>query len=138
MTIHQLPNRCWELQPPTDDERHSHYDTEAGALQSLKEDRENDEQPYADTKPVQLDAPCWLVQCDGECEMVLDTEDEGYVFHHDSRAGAERTAAGYHFAADDGDRVFCEEDAPKSAIPMYPGAAELEAAGQLVLPGVLP
>ncbi len=136
MTIHQLPGRCWELQPPTDDERSPHYGTEAAALEALKEDRENDEQPYADTKPVQLGSPCWLVQCDGECETVLDEEDEGYIFHHDSRADAERTAAGYHFASDDDGRVFCEEDAPESAVPVYPSAAELEAAGQLRLPGV--
>ena len=136
MTIHQLPHRCWELQPPTDDERSPHYGTEAGALAALKEDRENHDAAYADTKPVQLEAPCWAVQCDGECETVLDEEDEGYIFHHDSRADAERTAAGYHFASDDHGRVFCEEDAPKSAGPMYPSAAELEAAGQLRLPGV--
>ena len=136
MTIHQLKERCWELQPPTDDERSPHYGTELEARQALKEDRENDEQPYAETRPVQLDAPCWAVQCDGECGTVLDEEDEGYIFHHDSCAEAERTAAGYHFASDDDGRVFCEEDAPKSAVPMYPSAAELEAAGQLRLPGV--
>jgi len=110
MTIYQLPHRCWELQPPTDDERSPHYE---------------------------LDAPCWVVRCDGECEMVLDTEDEGYIFHHDSRADAERTAAGYHWASGDDGRVFCEEDAPADAVAV-PSPAELEAAGQLVLPGVLP
>ena len=136
MTIYQLPHRCWELQPPTDDERGTHYDTEASALEALAEDRENHEEPYADTMAVQLADPCWAVQCDGECETVLDEEDEGYIFHHDSRADAERTAAGYHFASDDDGRVFCEEDAPESAVPMYPSAAELEAAGQLRLPGV--
>ena len=130
MTIYQAKERCWELQPPTDDERHPHYHTELEARQALEEDRENDEQPYADTKPVQLDGPCWAVQCDGECETILDEEDEGYIFHRDSRADAERTAAGYHFAADDSGRVFCGEDAPKSAVP-------IEAPGQLRLPGVL-
>jgi len=137
MTIHQLKERCWELQPPTDDERSPHYDTEAAALESLREDRENDEQPYAETKPVRLASPCWLVQCDGECEMVLDTEDEGYTFHHDSYAGAGRTAAGYHMAFGSDGRVFCEEDAPGDAAAL-PSPAELEAAGQLVLPGVQP
>ncbi len=132
MTIHQLPERCWELQPPTDDERSPHYDTEAAALEALKEDRENDDQPYADTKPVRLDAPCWVVQCDGECETVLDTEDEGYVFHHDSRAEAERTAAGYHMAFGDDGRVFCEDDTPAGAVAL-PSPAELEAAGQMRL-----
>jgi hypothetical protein len=137
MTIHQLPDRCWELQPPTDDERGTHYDTEAAALRGLKEDRENDEKPYAETKPVQLPAGCWAVQCDGECGTVLDEEDEGYVFHHDSRTKAEQTAAGYDWAFDGDGRVFCEEDAPADAVAL-PTPAELEAAGQLVLPGVLP
>ena len=137
MTIHQLSHRCWELHPPTDDERSPHYGTEAKALEALKEDRENDDQPYAETKPVQLDAPCWAVQCDGECETVLDEEDEGYIFHHDSRADAERTAVGYHFAFGSDGRVFCEEDAPADAVAL-PSPAELESAGQLVLPGVLP
>ena len=75
------------------------------------------------------------VQCDGECETVLDEEDEGYIFHHDSRAEAEQTAAGYHWASDGDGRVFCEEDAPAGAVPV-PSPAELEAAGQLRLPGV--
>ena len=136
MTIHQLPGRCWELQPPTDEERYPHFDTEAEALADLKEDRENHEQAYADTKPVQLDAPCWVVQCDGECETVLDEEGEGWTFHHDSRADAETTAAAYDFRHV-GDSVFCDEDAPEdSALLLSP--AEREAAGQLVLPGVLP
>ena len=135
MTIHQLPERCWELQPPADDERSPHYVTEAKALEALKEDRENDNQPYAETRPVQLNAPCWAVQCDGECETVLDEEDEGYIFHHDSRADAERTAVGYHFALGGDGRVFCEEDAPADAV-VLPSSAELEVAGQLRLPGV--
>ena len=133
MTIHQLKERCWELQPPTDDERHPHYDTEASALEGLREDRENDEQPYADTKPAHLAAPCWVVQCDGECEVVLDTEDEGYTFHHDTRAEAEQTAAGYRWAFSEDGRVFCEEDAPKDAVPVL-SRAEQEAAGQLAFP----
>ncbi len=137
MSIHQLSHRCWELRPPTDDERSPHYDSEAAVLEALKEDRENGDQPYAETKPAQLAGPCWVVQCDGECETVLDTEDEGCVFHHDSRADAEQTAAGYHWAFDGDGRVFCEEDAPADAVAA-PSPAELEAAGQLILPGVLP
>ena len=64
MSIYKLSYRCWELQPPTDDERRPHFDTEADALRDLKEDRENAGEPYPDTKAVQIDAPCWLVQCD--------------------------------------------------------------------------
>ena len=137
MSIRELPHRCWELQPPTDDERSPHYDTEAGALAALAEDREDHGEPYLDTRPVQLEAPCWAVQCDGECETVLDEEDEGYIFHHDSRADAAQTAAGYDWAFDADGRVFCEEDAPGDAV-VLPSPAALEAAGQLALPGVLP
>ena len=133
MTIHQLPDRCWELQPPTDDD-HPHYDTEADALRALAEDREDDERRHADTKPVQFAAPCWVVQCDGECELVLDEEGEGYTFHHDSRADAQTTAAAYDFRHV-ADSVFCAEDAPEdSALLLSP--AEQEHAGQLVLDGI--
>jgi hypothetical protein len=137
MTIHQLKERCWELRPPTDDERHPHYETEAAALDALKEDRENDDQPYPETKPVQLGSPCWLVRCDGDCEIVMDTEDEGYIFHHDSRSEAEQSVAVWQWAFGSDGNVFCPEEAPADAVAL-PSPAELEAAGQLVLPGVLP
>lgn len=137
MTIHQLAKPCWELQPPTDPERMPHYGTEAEALTALAEDRENDERPYAGTKPVLIAAPCWLAQCDGGCEMVLDTEGEGYTVHCASRADAEGLAASYEWAySADGRSVFCTECAAEGAEPVPPSPADLEAAGQMRLPGV--
>ena len=137
MTIHQLPDRCWELQPPTDDERRPHFDTEAEALDALKEDREGDAGAYPDTKPVQMESPCWVVQCDGQCETVIDEEDECYAFHHESRAEAEETVAAWRWRVA-ADLVYCGEDAPDDSEPSPPTARELEAAGQLALPGVAP
>lgn len=137
--IRQLKDdRCWELQPPTDEERWPHFDTEAAALEALQDDRENDggDNPYPDAKAVQLAAPCFVVQCDGECENILDVEDEGWIFHHDTRHAAEATAQAHdwRFA---GDLVYCDEDAPDDSHAVPPTPAELEAAGQLVIPGVL-
>jgi hypothetical protein len=137
MTIYQLPQPCWATDPASldgDDERQPHYDTEAGALRDIADARE--ENPGLKAGARQLDAPCWVVQCDGECETVLDTEDEGWTFHHDSRADAGTTAAAYGFRYA-GDSVFCREDAPGDA-PLLLSPAEREAAGQLPLPGVIP
>jgi hypothetical protein len=136
MTIHQLPDRCWATDPASldgDDERQPHYDSEADALREIKDARE--ENPELTAAARQLDAPCWVVQCDGECEVVLDTEDEGYVYHHETRAEAEQTVSSYDWAFSSDGRVFCEEDAPADAVAL-PTPAELEAAGQLRLPGV--
>lgn len=139
MTIHQLPDRCWELQPPTDEERYPHFDTEAEALAALKEDRENHGEPYPDTKPAQLGDRCWVVQCDGECKQVIDEEDECWTIHHDSRHGAEDTVASWRWAySADGRSVFCPEDRPGDAVAAPPTPRELEAAGQMRLPGVAP
>lgn len=137
MTIHQLPEPCWELRPPTDEERHPHYDTRADALRALKNDRENDGEPYPDTKPVQLGDRCWVIQSDGECEQVLDEEDEGWVVHHDSAKAARATAAawGWTYSAD-GRFIYCPCSPPGDAEPAPPSPAEIEAAGQMKLPGV--
>ena len=63
---------------------------------------------------------------------MLDTEDEGWTVHHDSRADAEQTANRYGFTRS-GDKVFCKEDALDDAEPL-----PQEIPGQLVLPGVNP
>jgi len=138
MTIHQLKDRCWELRPATDEERYPHYDTDADAFHALKENRENDGDPYPDTKPVQLDDRCWVVRCDGDCGQIIDEEDECWIIHHDSRHGAEETVASWRWTySADGRSVFCEADRPEDAVPAPPTPAELEAAGQLAIPGVL-
>ena len=104
----------------------------------MKEDRGNDGEPYADTKPVQLGCRCWVVQCDGECEQVIDQEGECWIIHHDSRHGAEDTVASWRWMySADGCSVFCPDDRTEDAVPSLPTPRELEAAGQLRLPGVL-
>lgn len=134
MTIYQLKERCWELQPPLDDEHRPHYDTEAEAREAL--DEATDEAGDADpaTKPVQLAAPCWLVRCDGDCNEHIDEDGECYTYHHDSRADAEQTTSGHDFRRV-GDLVFCQDDAPEDS-ELFLSSAELEAAGQMRLPGV--
>lgn len=165
MTIHQLKSPCWAIIPglPREDGDPC-YDTRAGALADIREVWDEDRRdaqglvsaalekawwrefrwllsrlrPGA-PRPRQSATRCWVVQCDGECEMVLDEEDEGYTFHHGSAAEAGKTVASYDWAySTDGRFVFCEECAPADSVPPPPSPAELEAAGQLRLPGVLP
>ncbi len=131
MTIHQLKDPCWVLRHPNGDTEH--YAGRAPAEAEVFRLREDDPDP--DVTIIHRTTRCWVVECDGECETVLDTEDEGYVFHHDSRAEAEHTVVGYDWALDDDGRVFCEEDRPSGA-KVPPSPAELEAAGQMRLPGV--
>ena len=138
MTIRQLKTPCWVLEPavPYDDERSPHYEDQAECLKVVAdalEERSIDVAPEAR----KLDGRCWVVQSDGECEQVLDEEDEGWVFHHDSREDAERTAAswGWTYSAD-GRSVYCPCEPREDSEPIPPSPAELEAAGQLRLPGV--
>lgn len=153
MTIHQLPQPCWAIDPASLDGSDGHYDSRTGTLAGIRQAWDYDQdwafpgrigawwrefrfrltrlQPGA-PRPRQLAARCWAVQCDGECEVVLDTEDEGWVFHHRSRADAERTMAAYEWAYV-GDLVFCAEDAPEDGQIPPPSPAEQEKAGQLSL-----
>jgi hypothetical protein len=161
MTIHQLPAPCWVITPrlPRDDDD-PHYDTRAVALAAIRESWDEDRDWCFDDRlrvrwreflyrlsrlrpaaprPRQSPARCWAVQCDGECGYVLDDEDEGHTFHHDTAAEARKTVASYEWVySPDGRFVFCEDDAPEDGQPPPPAPAELEAAGQLVIPGVLP
>jgi hypothetical protein len=136
MTIRQLKDRCWELSPPLPGyDRESHYDTRAEARKALREALDEDSGVNPATKPRQLEDRCWLVQCDGECEMHIDEEGECYISHCGSRQIAEEVVAAYKWACV-GDLVFCPEDAPADGQVPPPSPAELEAAGQLPLPGV--
>lgn len=157
MTIHQLKDPCWTIRPKlpraAGDEC---YGARAGALKAIREAWDEDRDWTFDDqlrvrwreflyrlsrlrpgapRPRQSGVRCWVVQCDGECEVTLDTEDEGYVFHHASFAKAESTARAYEWRHV-GDLVFCETDAPADGEVPPPSPAELEAAGQLRLPGV--
>jgi hypothetical protein len=165
MSIHQLANPCWTVAPrlPREDGDPC-YDTRAEALGEIREAWDEDragalglvatalERPWwrevcwqlsrlrpGAPRPRQMPAGCWVVQCDGECEYVLDDEDEGCTFHHGSAAEARKTVASYEWVySADGRFVFCEECAPADAAlpPLSPD--EQEAAGQLVIPGVIP
>ena len=86
----------------------------------------------------QLEERCWVVESDGECGQVLDEEDEGWVIHHDSAKGAHETAAAWEWKySADGRFVYCPcSPPPEDAEPIPPSPAELEAAGQMRLPGV--
>jgi hypothetical protein len=131
MSIQQLKDRCWELTDPADDGT-PHYPGKAAAEAALKELRELNADTTAAIR--QLESACWIVQCDGGCEYVLDEEDE-YIFHHESIADALETVRASEWRTV-GDSVFCPEDAPDGAeLPLSP--AEQEAAGQLPLPGVI-
>lgn len=131
MTVHALKGPCWVLRHPDGEEEH--YAGQMKALAELIRLKEDDPEPEATTR--QLTVPCWVVECDGECEVTLDTEDEGYIIHHSSRAKAEETMASYGWVYA-GDLVFCEEDAPADGRVPPPSPAQLEAAGQMKLPGV--
>lgn len=138
MTIRQLKGRCWELDPlPSDAERYGHYDSRADAMRAIREAKRDDDFFNPATKPRRLDAPCWVVQCDGECETIIDLEDEGWIVHHESAVAAGETADAWRWVySADARFVFCEEDAPEDGHLAPPSPAELEAAGQLRLPGV--
>lgn len=136
MTIHQLKSPCWELQDPAGD-RTPHYDDEASAaaeLASLRKDT-----PDTGAKVRQLAAPCWLIRCDGECDQLIDEEDECYIVHCESRQAAGELARAWKWAySGDGRLIFCKADAPADGEVPQLSPAEQEAAGQLVIPGVLP
>jgi hypothetical protein len=159
MTIHQLGAPCWTVIPRLSDEDGDPcYGSRAEALTAIREAWDMDRDWTFDDRlrvwwrefrfrvsrlrpgaprPRRTAGRCWLVQCDGECETVLDTEDEGVTFHHRSAAEAAKTVASYEWVySADGRSVFCEEDAPEDAAPPPLTPAELEAAGQLRLPGV--
>ena len=137
MTIHQLKDPCWELHPPLPGyDRECHYDTKAEARKALREALDEDIGVNPATRPRQLPGRCWVIQCDGECEQHIDEEDECYISHCETPALAGEVVAAWRWKTT-GDLVFCETDAPETAElpPLSP--AELEAAGQLRLPGVL-
>ena len=138
MTIHQLKDRCWELFPPLPGyDRESHYDTRAEARKALREALDEDCGVNPATSARQLEDRCWVIQCDGECEMHIDEEDECYISHCETPALAQEVVAAWHWRIA-GDLVFCPADAPADGQVPPPSPAELEAAGQLRLPGVLP
>lgn len=136
MAIHQLKSPCWELQDPADDLT-PHFDNAVSALARLAELKEDD--PGTRATVAGLDCRCWLVQCDGECEQLIDEEDEGYIVHCESLQAAGELAKAWSWAySADGRLIFCEADWPEDAESPPPSPAQQEAAGQLRLPGAIP
>ena len=165
MTIHQLETPCWVIAPRLPREDHDpHYDTRAEALTAIREawdeDREHrlglvsaalEKAWWREVRfrlsrlrpgapgPRRHDDRCWVVQDDGDCGQVIDEEDEGCIVHCDSRRAAEDLARSWGWAySADGRSAYCPCCSPEDAGPIPPSPAELEAAGQLRLPGVLP
>lgn len=141
MTIHQLAFTCWEMTNPGGGEDQRHFDDQVQADIALAEILAGN--PESKASVHLLDAPCWVIESDGECGQLLDEEDEGYVFHHATQAAAEETAAAWgwvlkpspHFA---GWLAYCPCGLPEGMGAAAPGPspAEQEAAGQMRLPGV--
>jgi len=155
MTIRRLDKPCFVLDPPPwdEDERGAeHYETRDAAEAVLAGERANagpddqEEQAQAAAARVrQLDAPCWVAECDapedasGTCGNTLGDEEEGPSCVHfetpdelfDWMPGEGWTRAG-------ADGALCYDHRPEDAeMPAPPSPAEQEAAGQLVLPGVI-
>ena len=135
MSIHQFAHRCWELSDPADDDRTRHFEEQSAADEAIRELR--DENPDTTASVHQLDAPCWVVECDGGCETALDEEGECWTFHCPSRAMAEQLAADFEWVIKpDPDSAvtvlaYCPEDAPEGGQVSSPTPEQQEAAGQL-------
>jgi len=125
MTIRQLEAPCWSV-PGLDDERNPHFENEAAAVKAARAEG------CAAAYVHRCAARCWVIECDGQGGLFLDEEDEGWIYHCKSRAEAEETMRACKWVQA-GDLVYCAGDAPEDATLPPPGAAELEAAGQLLL-----
>ena len=157
MTIRQLGKPCFELEPnPYDFDEDGlgspHYATrdEAGkALAELREDRAPDPELLAELAAVhvrELGMPCWVAECDaprgmeGTCGDTLGDEDEGPSCIHFETSDQVIDWMPYEGWVNDGpDGALCyvhrPDDLDVEPSPS-PAPAELEAAGQLRLPGV--
>jgi len=155
VTIRQLPKPCFTLAPSPwdDDEGEPHYDTHAeaeAALAGLRDETDPDDPDdrplLAKSRPRQLDAPCWVAECDaprgmeGTCGDTLGDEDEGPPCIHFETVEELLGWMPYEGWVQVGaDGALCGNDAELGGWPILPprvSPAELEAAGQLRLPGV--
>jgi hypothetical protein len=148
MTIHQLAKPCFVLDPspyPDSDYGDPHYETWAEAseaLAELRKDRGPDPLDLAELEPVKVKAlpgPCWVAEC-GVCDEPFESDEGGN--HYETTGDLEAALASYEWTtlpADGSFRLaYCPDDRPEGAVVPPLSPAELEAAGQLVLPGVLP
>lgn len=138
MSIRQLDYCCWELSDPGDEDDKRHLKDKARADTEIKEAVERN--PESKASVTLLASPCWIVQCDGDCDVVIDQEGEGYTVHHEAAAEAQDTARSWEWAVMPGEfggqAVYCPEDKPDDAELLPPSPADQEAAGQMPLPGV--
>ena len=162
MTIRQLKDRCWVLDPSPyadDDYGTPHYSSEekaAEALRELREEREPDPEDLARLKgvaPKREDSPCWVAECDSPgCEETYEDGEYGGSHFADAKTLEEWMAPeGWTYRGGDVDEfwpspgtwgrlnageVLCSHHSPDDAPAPPPSPAEQEAAGQLRLDGV--
>jgi hypothetical protein len=152
MTIHHLRKPCFILDPsPRDEDAGTpHYSTWAEADEDLRERREElgpdpkDLASIEKTRVKQLGSPCWVAECDaphgmeGTCGNTLGDEEEGpSCIHFETVEELFDWMPGEGWIRVFEDNALCWVHSPDNPAPPPPSPAELEAAGQLVLPGVL-
>jgi hypothetical protein len=150
MTIHQLRKPCFTLDPSPWDDDHGtpHYRTRAEADEALRERREElspdplDLASIETTRVRQASSPCWVAECDGAdgpegtCGETLGDEEEGpSCIHFGSADEVIAWMPGEGWTRRGADGALCWAGSGERE-PVPPAPAELEAAGQLRLPGV--
>jgi hypothetical protein len=144
MTIHQLAKPCFLLDPsPYDSDEyipHSATWHEADEeLRTLREERGPAPEDLAEIETVKVrreDGPCWVAECN-VCDDGF-TEDEGGGNHFGTIGDVVAAMAPYGWTGLAPDGAYCPAHRPEGPVPPPPTPAELEAAGQLVIPGVIP
>lgn len=137
MTIHQIDGPCWVIVPADNDEWSAHYDRWDDASSAAAEARAEDRMSRA--MAGRLPAPCWVAECDGPCEGQLGAD--GNPLHCTTKAEVLDVMRQQGWTVTPGvlsgdELVYCADDKPGDAASFPPSPAELEAAGQLRLPGV--
>lgn len=148
MTIHQLSKPCFVLDPSPwgDDAGLPHFATRYKARKELAEVRaEHDDDgerlaALARVRTRRLPALCWIAECDGPgCNDTLGDDEEGpSTIHFETADEVIGWMPGEGWTRTGGDGALCWDDSPDDPEPVPPSPGELEAAGQLRLPGVMP
>ena len=146
MTIHQLKDPCWVLDPSPygdDDYGDPHYGTEIEAAKGLRELREERADDYPERLAAAMaarvkrdESPCWVAECDADGCNETYNDDEGGASHFPALATLEEWVRSDGWTTAEPDLAYCWNDTPEDAPAPLPSPAELEAAGQLRLPGV--
>jgi hypothetical protein len=146
MTIRQLEKPCFLLDPSPygdDDYGIPHYAAQAEAVKALADlydEYKGDPEGTARLKGVRVageDGPCWVAECDAPgCDEGYN-DDEAGASHFETAAVLEEWIRPDGWTTTGPDLAYCWTCSPEGVAPP-PSPAELEAAGQLVIPGVLP